>query len=84
MEEENKIPNCQRIQIEYKSNLLMLKETISEIQQGNPINMEMFTKCMEFVYREGWGDCFMWSGEVPGNTTLTEFLEILKIDRYGR
>lgn len=79
-----KIPRCQRIQNEYKCNLHYLKETIYEIKHGNPISEESFIKCMEFIYREGWGDCFAWQGEVPGNQTLKEFLDILPIKRYGR
>lgn len=79
-----KIPRCQRIQNEYKENFYILQEVINAIELNQSIGMEMFIKCMEFLYREGWGDCFMWQGEVPGETTMKEFLKILPIKRYGR
>ena len=81
---KNNIPRCQQIQIDYKGNLNNLRETIAEINNGRSISLETFKKCMEFLYREGWADCFMWNGEVPGETTRKEFFEILNIDRYGR
>lgn len=84
MKTKEKIPRCQRIQNAYKEDFHILKETINSIEMGEPIHMEMFIRCMEFLYREGWGDCFMWSGEVPGETTMKEFLKILPIERYGR
>jgi hypothetical protein len=81
---ENKIPLCQQIQNEYKSNLNVLREVVAEIDHGGKIQIEDFIKCMSFVYREGWGDCFHWNGEISGEQTRNEFYEILKIDRYGR
>jgi len=75
MKEETKIPRCQQIQNEYKSNFSNLKETIYEIQQGNPITEECFIDCMSFLYREGWGDCFGWQGDLPGEQTRKEFFE---------
>ena len=81
---EKKLCRCQEIQNEYKRNFHILKEVIHEIKQGNPINIECFIECMAFVYREGWGDCFGWQGDVPGNQTLKEFLDLLPIERYGR
>jgi len=78
------IPRCQRIQNEYKGNLIYLRETIAEIKAGHPITIEIFEKCMKFIYQEGWGDCFMWDGEVSGEETRKEFFETLNINRYGR
>jgi hypothetical protein len=81
---KNKIPHCQQIQIEYKGNLHMLKEVIYAVRNGQTISFENFKTCMEFIYREGWGDCFMWNGELSGETTRKEFFEILNINRYRR
>jgi len=81
---ENGIPRCQQIQNEYKASLLNLKETIAEIKQGNPISIETFVDCMSFVYREGWGDCFNYQGDVAGEQTRKEFFDVLQIERYGR
>jgi hypothetical protein len=78
------IPRCQQIQIEYKTNLYSLQETISSINNGDPISIDMFKKCMEFLYREGWCDCFLWDGEISGEQTRKEFFKILDIERYGR
>jgi hypothetical protein len=87
MEKDNngkKIPSCQQIQNEYKKGLINLRETIAEIKQGNSIPMETFVNCMSFIYREGWGDCFCWQGDIAGEETRKEFFEILQIERYGR
>ena len=81
---KDKIPRCQQIQNEYKGNLINLRETIAEIKQGNPIPIKAFIRSMEFVYKEGWGDCFMWSGEISGEITRKEFFDILPIKRYSR
>lgn len=54
------IPRCQQIQNEYKNNLNILRETINEINQSNAISIDDFVNCMSFVYREGWGDCFLY------------------------
>lgn len=78
------IPRCQRIHNEYKSNFSNLKETIAEIKNGNTIPIEAFIDCMSFVYKEGWGDCFGWQGDVNGEQTRKEFFEVLQIERYGR
>lgn len=83
-EKNDGIPRCQKIQIEYKQNLTILQETVAEIKNGNPISIENFVNCMSFIYREGWGDCFNWNGEVSGAETREEFFKILNIDRYGR
>ena len=82
--EIKEIPRCQQIQIEYKANLNILQETIASIDNGNPISMNMFKKCMEFLYREGWSDCFLWDGQVSGQQTREEFFKILDIERYSR
>jgi len=81
---EDGIPRCQKIHMEYKNEFSHLRETIHELKQGEQITMESFTRCMEFIYKEGWGDCFNWQGELPGETTLDEFFELLPIQRYGR
>lgn len=78
------IPRCQQIHNEYKDNLTHLREIIHAIKSDELINIDGFIRCMEFVYREGWGDCFSWNGEISGSQTLEEFLEILPIERYGR
>lgn len=78
------IPRCQQIQNEYKAGLSNLRETIAEIKQGHPIPIEAFVDSMSFIYREGWGDCFGWQGDVAGEETRREFFEILNIERYKR
>lgn len=78
------IPRCQKIQNEYKKNFSNLRETIAEIKNGNPIPLQAFIDCMSFVYREGWSDCFGWSGEISGEETRKEFFDTLPIERYGR
>jgi len=83
-QDEKGIPRCQIIQNEYKGNLEHMREVIHAIKDGERISEEAFIKSMEFVYREGWGDCFAWSGEVSGKETLKEFFKILPIKRYGR
>ncbi len=82
--DKNNIPRCQKIQNEYKAGITNLRETIAEIKNGNPIPIEAFVDCMSFVYREGWGDCFGWQGDVAGEQTRKEFFEVLQIERYGR
>jgi hypothetical protein len=78
------IPRCQQIHNEYKAGLTNLREVIAEIKNGNPIPINAFVDSMSFVYREGWGDCFAWAGEISGKQTRDEFFEVLQINRYAR
>jgi hypothetical protein len=79
-----KIPHCQKVQLEYKANLNLLREFCAAIKDGQPPAYEVFISCMEFIYREGWGDCFLWDGQIPGEMTREEFFKIIPIKRYGR
>jgi len=79
-----KLCRCQRIQQEYKGNLYLLSEVVHAALNDRPIGIDNLTNAMAFIYREGWGDCFMWDGQISGEKTRKEFFEILKIDRYGR